>query len=239
MRNISSFIFISLFFVTNLLVAQQKNEWEGKWAYYIDDNSFCNVHILTTTTMGNREPIAIVEGVNNGEPFVVECTIEEIPQRNSIVLVEKPDRRGLTHFATKEPLLVMVTTKSVVKLFWGQLALGANYGMEAGVVKPIKTPNYKGDYTVDYNKVLFSLTVSTLKNNQFEAKLKSNSVDLNCHCTLRTKHYAICYEENAKGMFFLDFNEKEVRLINETTNNIFSANLTPKEKAPVVLHEEL
>lgn len=228
-------LIFSLFNNTFIISAQSTEGWEGKWEVIIDETSFCNIHIVMGF-MGDKAPMAFIEGMDNGKPFKATCSIQEIPQRNAIVLMEKEDMKGFTYYNAEESLLMMVTQKSGVKLFWGQIALGRNYGLEAPNLEFVKSPKYKGDYALNYQSVPFSLSVSEVNNHQFSAHLTSNTVNLECSCSLQATNLAICYAQNAKGHFFLDFASQGPRIINEKEKEVFSVKLIPSESnTPIVL----
>ncbi|WMX16491.1 MULTISPECIES: hypothetical protein [unclassified Aureispira] len=245
MTKMKSLITLSLsfiFFITPFFVSAQSFDWQGRWEAIVSRKTFCNIHIVTDLIDGQSKPTAILEGLINEKPFRITCDIKEIPQRNSIVLHKAADVEGHSEYKTTEPLLILALNKVgnqyIVNPVWVQLDLTKGYANKSCVVRKVSNPRYRGTYTLSEEGVKTALTISKVKRDGFQATVETSENGITCDCRFQAKHLAVCYPNDERGVFYLDFNEYGVKMVQNYDHNIYSSE-SVKGNGPLVLNTTL
>lgn len=246
MKKIPSLIVLSfLFLITPLLSsAQDTFDWQGRWEVTLNKNSFCNIHIITDLIDGQTKPTAILEGLINEKPFRITCDIKEIPQRNSIVLHEAAAVNGNSQYEATKPLVILALNKVgsqyEVSPIWVQLDITKGTTNKECVVRKISDPHYRGIYRLSQEGIKTALTINKIKRTGFEAKVETETSSVDCACELQAKHLAICYPSDEKGVFYLDFNEDGVKMVQNYDANIYNSKyIRAEDRAYLVLNMTL
>lgn len=222
--------------------AQGNVQWEGRWEIISSRSSFCNIHIVKEMK-SNAQPSAILEGLINGEPFRINCTIEEIPERRSIVFHEAPGADGNYQFEKGEPLLLVIVTKTENPLMatpvWMQLDITEKRTNKDCLVRRIPTPNYKGIYKFQQDGVETALNIGRVSKNKFKSSIASADNKTECECELQARHLAVCYPEDGRGAFYLDFNSEGVKVVKSYDQNIYKPGEGAREDSELVWNATL
>jgi hypothetical protein len=229
MKKTHPLVVLSFLFLINpfFLFAQNDFDWQGRWEVIVSKKTFCNIHIVMDLIDGQTKPTAILEGLMNDKPFRVTCDVKEIPKRNSIVLYEAAVVNGNEQYKTTEPLVILAMNnlggEYNISAVWVQLDLTKNARNKNCVVQKIPNPRYRGLYTFTQEGVKTALTINKIKKTSFQAKVETETSSVDCACQLQAKHLAVCYPNDEKGAFYLDFNEKGVKLIENYDANIYNS----------------
>lgn len=244
-----TFYYLALLASTILLLpsmsqAQSEVQWEGRWEIISSRVSFCNIHVVKEMKANQSKPTAILEGLINGEPFRINCTIEEIPERRSIVFHEAPDANGNYVYEQGEPLLLIIVTKTENPLMatpvWMQLDITEKRTNKDCLVRRIPTPRYKGIYKFEQDGVETALNIGRVDNdNKFESTIARAGEKTSCACELQARHLAVCYPENGKGAFYLDFNNEGVKVVKNYEQNIYEPSKGASEDSELVWNATL
>lgn len=229
--------------VPSISEAQGAVDWEGRWEIISSRSSFCNIHIVTDLLPNQPKPTAVLEGLVNGEPFRINCTVEEIPERNSLVFHEAPAADGSYQYDNDKPLFLLIVTKPdnplIVTPVWMQLDITELRTNKDCLVRRIPTPRYKGLYKFDNNGVQTSLAIGRVNKTKFTSKVEKADGQVSCDCELQARHLAVCYPENGKGAFFLDFNDEGVRVVKSYDQNIYKPGASATEDSELVWNATL
>jgi hypothetical protein len=245
MKEIHLFVlaFLVLLLAPNFSNAQSAVEWEGRWELISTKSSFCNIHIVTDLLPNQPEPTAVLEGLINGEPFRINCTVKEIPERNSVVFHEAPAADGSYKYKKGEPLFLLIVTRPenplIVTPVWMQLDITELRTNKDCIVRRVPTPRYKGLYKFDYNGTQTSLAIGRVQKTKFTSTVEKNGGKVDCDCELQARHLAVCYPENGKGAFFLDFNEEGVKVVKSYDQNIYKPGASATEDSELVWNTTL
>ena len=246
MKNVLPLIVLSFLLVITPLFsfAQNNFDWQGRWEVIVNKKSFCNIHIVTDLIEGQTKPTAILEGLINEKPFRITCDIKEIPQRNSIVLHEAAVVNGNGQYKATEPLVILALNKVgseyKVSPVWVQLDLTKGARNKDCVVRKISDPHYRGIYTFTQDGVKTALTINKIKKTNFQVKVETETSHVACACELQAKHLAVCYPNDEKGAFYLDFNADGVKLIQNYDANIYNSKyIRAEDRAYLVLNTTL
>lgn len=223
--------------------AQNNVQWEGRWEIISSRASFCNIHIVKEMKANQSQPSAILEGLINGEPFRIDCTIEEIPERRSIVFHEAPSADGTYQYKKGEPLLLIIVTKTENPLMatpvWMQLDITEKRTNKDCLVRRIPVPNYKGIYKFQQDGVETALNIGRVSKNKFKSKIASANQETHCDCELQARHLAVCYPEDGRGAFYLDFNSEGVKVVKSYDQNIYKPGEGAREDSELVWNATL
>jgi hypothetical protein len=221
---ILSFLFLITPFISS---AQEDFDWQGRWEVLVNEKTFCNIHIVMDLIDGQAKPTAILEGLVNDKPFRVTCDVTEIPQRNSIVLYEAAAVNGTKQYEKTEPLAVLtmniIENEYTVSSVWMQLDLTKGAKNKNCAVRKIPNPRYRGLYTFTQDGIKTALTINKIKRTGFQAKVETETSSVDCNCELQARHLAVCYPNDEKGAFYLDFNEDGVKLVDNYDENIYNS----------------
>lgn len=241
-----SLIFLSfLFFITPIFTfAQADFDWQGRWEAVVSEQSFCNIHIVTNLIDGQVKPTAIMEGLVNEKPFRIVCDVKTITQRNSIVLHAASDVNGETTYKKEEPLVILALNKVgsqyLVSFVWVQLDITKGANNKKCIVRKVADPRYRGIYKFNKDGAKTALTITKLKKNNFQATVETESTSVTCACELQAKHLAVCYPNDEKGAFYLDFNEDGVRVVENYDANIYNSGfIRSNDRSYLVLNTTL
>lgn len=220
--------------ISSTIFAQSNINWQGRWKLQVSEQSFCNVHIVTNLIEGQTQPTAVLEGLIDEQPFRLKATVKIIPQRNSIALYELVEEGqapvyGDGSTVASRPLLILTQQNNgkVILPVWGLLDITTNERQKSCVVDLIPSPRLRGTYTVEQGGVATNLSLSKATKNSFKVSLTRPDEQLDCACDLQTTHLAICYFNNDKGVFYLDFDRNGVKLVQDYNDNIYQT--TTKE----------
>lgn len=234
---------LALLLTTNLSQAQDQVDWEGRWEIINSESSFCNIHIVTNLLPNQPKPTAILEGLINGEPFRVNCTIDEIPERNSVVFHEAPAADGSYKYNPNKPLFLLIVTRSedplIVTPVWMQMDITTMSTNKNCIIRRVPTPRYRGIYKFDYNGVQTSLAIGRVSKTKFTSIVEKGKGKVACDCELQARHLAVCYPENGKGAFFLDFNEEGVKVVKSYDQNTYKPGASATEDSELVWNATL
>jgi hypothetical protein len=244
MKNLLTFLTLTLFLlVPSINEAQGLVEWEGRWEIISSRSSFCNIHIVTDLLPNQPKPTAVLEGLVNGEPFRINCTVEEIAERNSLVFHEAPAADGSYQYDGEKPLFILIVTKAdnplIVTPVWVQLDITELRTNKDCLVRRIPTPRYKGLYKFDNNGVQTSLAIGRVNKTKFTSTVEKGDGKVDCDCELQARHLAVCYPENGKGAFFLDFNDEGVKVVKSYDKNIYKPGASATEDSELVWNTTL
>lgn len=227
----------------NWSTAQSSVDWEGRWEIISSKSSFCNIHVVTDLLPNQPEPTAVLEGLINGEPFRINCTVEEIPERKSVVFHEAPAADGSYQYGPDKPLFLLIVTKPenplIVTPVWMQLDITALRTNKDCIIRRVPTPRYKGIYKFDNNGVQTSLAIGKVNKTKFTSTVEKGNGKVACDCELQARHLAVCYPENGKGAFFLDFNEEGVKVVKSYDQNIYKPGASATEDSELVWNATL
>ena len=234
----------AILFLPLLGQAQNDVQWEGRWEIISSRSSFCNIHVVKEMKANQSKPSAILEGLINGEPFRINCTVEEIPERRSIVFHEAPDANGDYQYDQGEPLLLIIVTKTENPLMatpvWMQLDITEKRTNKDCLVRRIPTPRYKGIYKFEQDGVETALNIGRVgSNNKFNSTIATTGQELSCECELQARHLAVCYPDNGKGAFYLDFNSEGVKVVKSYEQNIYKPGQGAAEDSELVWNTTL
>ncbi len=227
------------------LVGQAQNniQWEGRWEIISSSSSFCNIHIVKDMKSNQSQPSAILEGLINGEPFRINCTIEEIPERRSIVFHEVPSADGEYKYNKDEPLFLVIVTKTENPLMatpvWMQLDITEKRTNKNCFVRRIPVPNYKGIYKFQQDGVETALNIGRVSKNKFKSSIATADQETKCACELQARHLAVCYPEDGRGAFYLDFNNEGVKVVKSYDQNIYKPGQGANEDSELVWNATL
>lgn len=119
---------------------------EGTWQMKVDDASFCNIIMMEDGE--NGEPLVVLEGMSNEEPFQIRCRVEHLVQRQSIALYELADEKGAKKYDSDRPIVcfILKTGGSIAPL-WCQMDMAeAESKNKTFQVEKVTIPDYKKRY---------------------------------------------------------------------------------------------
>lgn len=229
---------------TPLLTNAQDIQWEGRWEIISSRSSFCNIHVVKEMKANQSQPTAILEGLINGEPFRINCTVEEIPERRSIVFHEAPGADGSYQFEKGEALLLIIVTKTENPLMatpvWMQLDITEKRTNKDCLVRRVPVPRYKGIYKFEQDGVETALNIGRVDGkNKFSSTIAKADQKVACECELQARHLAVCYPEDGKGAFYLDFNNEGVKVVKSYDQNIYQPGDSANEDSELVWNATL
>lgn len=111
----------------------------------------------------NGEPLVVLEGILNEEPFQIRCRVEQIPQRQAIALYELADENGKKTYESDRPVVCFVMkTGGTIAPLWCQIDMTERRSDKVKSktlkVKRVTIPNYKKTYQfVPYEEPTASL----------------------------------------------------------------------------------
>lgn len=157
----------TIFFILSLLIlplchyGQSFLDVEGTWQIKVDAASFCNIIMIEDES--NGEPLVVLEGILNEEPFQIRCRVEQIPQRQAIALYELADENGKKTYESDRPVVCFVMkTGGTIAPLWCQIDMTERRSDKVKSktlkVKRVTIPNYKKTYQfVPYEEPTASL----------------------------------------------------------------------------------